>query len=363
MKNFESATVMEIDTKAFKNNMQNIQKIVGKDKTLIPVVKANGYGTYINKNMELMNDFKILAVARSEEGVDLRNNGYKKEIVMINQPYIGEIDDIIENNLEIGLSSKEFLDEIIKRKLNVKVHIEVETGMNRTGFLLNELEDVCKKIKENSNIEVIGIYTHLSNADVDEEYTNMQFEKFTRGVKIVQKYFNKVKYIHMSASNGLMYFKNQDICNSYRPGIIMYGYPSSDRESAFKLEPIAKLKSKITYIKEIEAGESVGYGRAYKTTKKTKIATIPIGYADGLRRSLFEKGNVVINGTICPIIGKICMDSIMADITKIDAKVNDDVYIWDNEKITLEDIAKEYDTINYEVISTIADRVPRVFKD
>lgn len=363
MKNFESATVMEIDTKAFKNNMQNIQKIVGKDKTLIPVVKANGYGTYINKNMELMNDFKILAVARSEEGVDLRNNGYQKEIVIINQPYIGEIDDIIENNLEIGLSSKEFLNEIIKRKLNVKVHIEVETGMNRTGFLLNELEDVCKKIKENSNIEVIGIYTHLSNADVDEEYTNMQFEKFTRGVKIVQKYFNKVKYIHMSASNGLMYFKNQDICNSYRPGIIMYGYPSSDREPAFKLEPIAKLKSKITYVKEIDAGESVGYGRAYKTTKITKIATVPIGYADGLRRSLFEKGNVVINGTICPIIGKICMDSIMVDVTGIDAKVNDDVYIWDNDKITLEDIAKEYDTINYEVISTIADRVPRVFKN
>lgn len=363
MENVKSATVMEINTKAFKQNIENIQKIVGKDKTLIPVVKANAYGTYLNKNIEIMNNFKILAVARAEEGVDIRKNGYKKEIVIINQPYIGEIDDIIENNLEIGLSSKDFLNEIIKRKLNVKIHLEVETGMNRTGFLLNEFEEVCKKIKDNKNIEVVGIYTHLSNADIDKEYTKMQFEKFSKGVAIAKKYFQNIKYIHMSASNGIMYFKNQDICNSFRPGIIMYGYPSSDINATFKLEPVAKLKSKITYIKEVEAGESIGYSRAYTTTKKTKIATVPVGYADGLRRCLFEKGNVVIKNHICPIIGKICMDSIMVDVTNIDAKINDDVYIWDNEKITLEDIAKEYDTINYEVISAIADRVPREFKD
>ena len=143
----------------------------------------------------------------------------------------------------------------------------------------------------------------------------------------------------------------------------MYGYPS-DIETCkkIKLEPIAKLKSKITFLKTVKEGTSIGYSRSFITTKETKVATVPIGYADGLRRALSNKGEVVINGKKAKIIGKICMDSFMVDVTDFeDIKVGDDVYIWDNEIITLEEVANLCDTINYEILSTVSSRVPRVF--
>ena len=164
----------------------------------------------------------------------------------------------------------------------------------------------------------------------------------------------------MSASNGLMFYE-ETLTNAVRPGIIMYGYSSTDREINVDIKPVAKLKSKITFIKEINEGESVGYSRSYISDKKMRVATIPIGYADGLRRAMSNGGEVVINGKKAKIIGKVCMDSIMVDITDVDASLNDEVYIWDNSLVTLEDIAKRCDTINYEILSEISDRVPREF--
>jgi alanine racemase len=148
-----------------------------------------------------------------------------------------------------------------------------------------------------------------------------------------------------------------------RAGIIMYGYPASDNTfDKIDLKPVATLKSKISFIKEVPEGMSISYGRRFITDKKMKIATIGIGYADGIRRSLSNRGYVIINGCKCKIVGSVCMDSFLIDVTELDSvSVGDLVYIWDNELITLEEVAKWYDTINYEVISTISDRVPRIF--
>ena len=154
--------------------------------------------------------------------------------------------------------------------------------MNRTGINLNELEDFITKIKQESNIKVTGIYTHLSSADNDYEYTNKQLETFKKALHITTQHLSTIKYIHTSASNGLLNFK-ENLTNLVRPGIIMYGYPSYTN-NLINIKPIASLKSKITFIKEVPANTSIGYNRSYITNKPTKIATIPIGYADGLRR-------------------------------------------------------------------------------
>jgi alanine racemase len=357
------ATSLEINLENFKYNMAEIQKYVGDSVTLMPVIKANAYGTHINKRIELMNNYEIVAVAIAEEANCLRNNGYKGEILILNQPDINDIDTILKQNVSIGMSSTNFLKQIVLKKQKAKVHLELETGMGRTGIYLKDLDEFIKCVKQYENINVEGVYTHLSSADNDEDFTKEQLSKFEEGALKIKEEFSNLKYIHSSASNGLLNFKS-DICNLVRPGIILYGYQSSSSTlEKIDLKPIAKLKSKISFIKEVEKDTSISYGRTFIADKKMKVATIAIGYADGIRRSLSNKGYVVINGKKEPIIGTVCMDSFMVDVTEIlDAKLGDEVYIWDNEIITLEDIAKWCDTINYEILSTISDRVPRVFK-
>ena len=354
-------TYMEVDLNKFKSNMENIKSFIG-NKKVMPVIKANGYGTHINFRLDAINEYDIVAVAIAQEAIELRNIGYEKEIFILNQPYIDDLEDILNNNITIGLSSKSFLEDILDIDKDLKVHIEIETGMNRTGVKLSELDDFINRIKQNDHIKVEGIYTHLSSADIDEEYTLKQFDVFREAVGKIKENFDTIKYIHSSASNGLLFY-DDGISNLTRPGIIMYGYESCEGvKDVIDIEPICKLVSRITYIKTIEAGESVSYSRKYRAERNTRVATIPIGYADGLKRELSNKGFVSINGKKCPIIGSVCMDSIMVDVTGVeDANVGTKVYIWDNDIITLEDIANECNTINYEILSTISDRVPRIF--
>lgn len=353
--NITRPTVLEVNLDNFKYNISKIKEVVGEDVTIMPVVKANGYGTYINKCIDILNDFDIVAVANIDEGIDLRNIGYEKEIFVLNQPYISEIDKIINNNITVGVCDLDFLNKINDK---VRIHLEIETGMGRTGINPNELESFINNIP--SNVIVEGVYTHFSSADNDLDYTRRQIELFNKSVDIVKSKFD-IKYIHASASNGILNYR-EAYYNMVRPGIIMYGYPSSDDTySMIDLRPIASLKSKVTFIKEVDEGTSISYNRKYITDRKSVIATIPIGYADGMKRSLSNEGYVYINGNKAPIVGNICMDSFMVDVTDIDVKVGDEVIIFDNKNITLEEIASKCNTINYEILSTIGDRVPRIF--
>lgn len=349
-------TVMEICLDNFKFNIEQIKQLTNNTK-LMPVIKANAYGTYINKNLEILKEFDIVAVAIVDEAIELREIGYTGEIFVLNQPSFQEIDKITDYNITIGICSLEFIKLVNK---NIKVHLEIETGMGRTGINLKDLDNFISEVKKNKNIEVEGVYSHLSSADFDEVYTKEQLYKFETAKKIVEKNFDNIKYYHISASNGILNYK-EGLYNLVRPGIIMYGYPSFEG-AKINLKPIAKLKSQITFLKEVEEGTSISYSRKFITKRKTKVATIPIGYADGIRRILTNSGEVVIRGKKAPIIGTVCMDSFMVDVTDIpEVKIYDEVYIWDNEIITLEEVARKCETINYEILSTISDRVPRKF--
>ena len=355
-------TIMEINKKAFISNINKIKKYV-HNKELMPIIKANGYGTHINKELDILNMFNIVGVAIVDEAIDLRNTGYKKEIFVLNQPSILDIPEIIKYNITIGISEITFIKELIKQKENIKVHLEIETGMNRTGIKPNDLTKVLALLSKHKNIIIEGVYTHLSSADNDKEYTLKQLDIFKECVDKVKEQIPNIKYIHSSASNGLMCFP-ESISNLVRPGIIMYGYESfPGSNQIIKVKPISTLKTKITYLKTLEPNSSVSYSRKYISKKEILVATIPIGYADGLRRVLTNKGYVVVNNKKAPIIGTVCMDSCMIDISNIpNVKVGTDVYIWDNKIVTLDDIASICNTINYEILCGISDRVRRIFK-
>ena len=198
-------TVLEVNLDNFKYNIEQIKKFLKPETIVMPVIKADGYGTYINTRLDIINNFDIVAVAIVDEGENLRKLGYKKDIFVLNQPYITEIDKIEKNNLVIGICSKEFLDEAKNKDAKLRVHIEIETGMGRTGVDLDNLDSFIEELKENSNIKVEGVYTHLSSADEDFEYTKQQLEKFDKAVEKVKENFD-IKYIHSLASNGIINF-------------------------------------------------------------------------------------------------------------------------------------------------------------
>ena len=209
------ASYMEVNLDNYLSNIEQIKKCVGENVTLMPVIKANGYGTYINFREDILNKFDIVAIAEAEEGALLRKNGYTNEIFCLNQPDYTDYELIVENQITIGLSSKEFLEKISEKQECINVHLEIETGMGRTGIPISELEEFILKLQDSKNIKVEGIYTHFSSADIDMEYTNSQIDKFEEAVMIAEAKLGKLKYIHAQASNGILNFRNDKF--NFRP--------------------------------------------------------------------------------------------------------------------------------------------------
>ena len=237
---------------------------------------------------------------------------------------------------------------------------KLEQGWEELGVHPYKIEKYLKYLA--NNIKVDGIYTHFSSADIDDEYSKKQIESFKYAVDKAKEILGDIKYVHAAASNAILNYP-EAFFNLVRPGIILYGYEGAeDTLEKIKLKPIAKLKAKISFLKVVDKGTSIGYNRSFITNKETKVATVPIGYADGFRRDFSNGWEVLINGVKVPIIGKVCMDSFMVDVTKIEnVKIGDEVIIWDNENISLDELALKCNTINYEILCNISNRVPRKF--
>lgn len=274
---------MEINLNNFEHNMSCIRERIGENVAIMPVIKANAYGTYLNKRLDILNEFEIVAVANVDEGIVIRNLGYQKQIFVLNQPFDTEIDKIIEYDIIVGISSYDFADQLGKTNKPIKVHLEIGTGMGRTGVHPYRINKYIEHLP--SNIKVEGVYTHLSSADIDDVYTQKQLKSFNVAVNTAKEMLGDIKYIHAAASNGIVNFPNSYF-NLVRAGIIMYGYASADDTlDKIDIKPIAALKGKITFLKTVNPSTSIGYGRSYITNRETKVATIPIGYADGFRRT------------------------------------------------------------------------------
>lgn len=364
----------EIDVDAIEDNIKEIKKII-KDKEIIGVVKADayGHGAIDTATILLENGADRLAVAVISEAIELRENGITKPLMILGYTPLSFKEDLVKYDIEQTVFNLEYAKELsdfaVKNNTKAKIHIKIDTGMGRIGFLPNEesIEEI-EKISKLQGIEIVGLFTHFSTADEeDKEYTKLQVEKYKKIVDELDKRGVNTGIKHVSNSAAIIDLEEYYL-DAVRPGIILYGYyPSNEvKKDKIKIRPALTLKSNIIHLKTVEEGTYISYGRSYVTEGKRTIATLPIGYADGYTRLLNGKAKVIIRGKLAPVVGKICMDQCMVDVTDIDGvSVGDEVILLGrdgNIKNDADDLAKMLGTINYEIICMIGRRVPRVYK-
>lgn len=350
-----------VNKERLKSNINYIKEKIGNNKKIISMVKANAYGVgdvLIAKELQEIG-IEDFGVACIDEAIRLRNNGILGMILVTSVLLDEEVEKAIENNISMSVSDLEnvqYINEVAKSKNKIaKLHIKIDTGMTRLGFNKDNIIINFIKIINMENIKVEGIYTHLSCADSDEEYTDNQINEFKYIVKELSKMYS-FKYIHILNSDGVEYHSHKvDFDSHVRVGIIMYGY--SDNTN-----PILKLTAPVIHVTNVDKDTKVSYGGTVIVKPNTKVAVIKLGYADGISRSLSNKITVKINGVECKQIGNICMDLMMIDVTDVkDIKVGNEAIIWDYEN-NLKDIAKLSNKITYEVISNLGNRIERIIE-
>lgn len=366
--------VAEIDVKAIIHNYRQIRNKVPRDVRVMSIVKADGYGHGAVEVAQILQKEGVdyLAVAIASEGGELRKAGITTPILVLGYTPATDIPILIDNDLTQTIFSYEMAKfisyEASKLGKRIKIHIKIDTGMGRIGFLayptsMKEIVD----INQLPNIEIEGIFTHFASADQAElTYTKEQTSIFHGFLKELQQVGIEVPMIHAANSAGIIMHQNTYF-NMVRLGIALYGHYPSEETAArgLGLIPAMSLKTQVVHVKELPKGNTIGYNRTYTTEEKTKIATIPIGYADGYGRGLSNKGRVLIRGEYAPVVGNVCMDQFMVDVTHINnVHVGDEVVIFGKQKekeIAVEEIAKVLGTINYEIICMIGKRIPRVY--
>lgn len=365
-------TYLKIDLDAIEYNIDNVlRKLAGKAK-LLAVIKADAYGNgavEVGKFLESKCDF--FGVACVEEAMELINAGIKTPILVLGGVSPQQYDVIVENDIRIPIFSyeaaKALSEEAVRQNKNIPFHFCLDTGMSRIGFQVNsESADVCKKITELPNIIAEGLFSHFATADEENlEKTLAQKKRFTDFVKMLAERGIAIPIKHISNSAGIMVL--DDTFDMVRSGIITYGlYPSAEVDkSLMDIKPSMEWKTHISHIKTLEAGREISYGGTYVTDKETVVATIPVGYADGYPRCLSNIGRVIVNGKYAPILGRVCMDQFMVDITGIpDVKEENEVTLvgCDGElTLTMEEVSEMAHSFNYELPCRISRRVPRVY--
>ena len=370
----DKRTWAEVDLDAIAHNMREIRKITNPSSQIMAVVKADAYGHgFLEVTRTLLeNGADRLAVAVLQEGKQLRSRGVTVPILILGASGNDSIEDLINFDITPSVFTYEFAKALsyeAERKEKVtKIHIKIDTGMSRIGYLAGddneEIADEIIKISRLPYIEIEGIFSHFAASDeYDASYTHLQFDRFTDVCRRLESKGLNIPIKHICNSAGIMMYPEMHL-DMVRPGVILYGmYPSDEVDkSRLDLIPAMTLKSTVTHVKDVEAGRGVSYGREYITNGVTKIATVPIGYADGYLRRLAKEGKMLVNGVKVPIIGRICMDQCMIDVTNVNnTDRGDEVIIFGREGVTIDDLAKWLDTINYEVACVIGKRIPRIY--
>jgi len=366
-------TVGEVDLGALEFNYRQIRKRIPSGVKLLAVVKADAYGhgaIPVSLRLE-KSGVEYLGVAIPEEGVELRKGGVKAPILVLGGIFGAEVDQIFRFRLTPVIFRKDSLKilsrEAEKRGRRVKVHLKVDTGMGRLGVPLNLWPDFLKEVRRFPRIDIEGILSHFSMMDEERDFTQDQWRAFQRAVATAQELGISSQYLHMASSATLTAFPAYS-AKLVRPGIMLYGsYPSPAFQSLVQLKPVMTLKTRIHFLKRVPPGTRISYGGTFTTKRESLIATLPIGYADGYSRHLSNHGEVLIHGKRAPVVGKVCMDFIMVDVTDIPrVSVGDEVILMGKqgrEQITPEEIAEKINSISYEVLCSIGKRVPRIYKD
>lgn len=365
----------DIDLDAFRFNLDSIKKNINENTQIITVLKADGYGhgaVPLAKEAEKEERVWGIAVATVEEALELRRGGIKKPLLILGYTYQEDYDLIAAEELRPTVFKLSMAQELsraaLRKNKTVKIHIKIDTGMSRIGY--RDLEKSVPEILEISRLpglEIEGLFTHFARADEKETTpAYQQLEKYQAFQKALKEAGLKIPLCHCSNSAGIIRMPEANM-DAVRAGIILYGlYPSEKVEKEpVPLKPLMTLKSHIAYIKTLEPGVQISYGGTYTTQKETRVATIPVGYADGYARSLSNKGWVLIRGKKAPILGRVCMDQFMVDVTDIpEARELDEVMLLgksQDQQITMEELGELSGRFNYEFACCISKRVPRIY--
>jgi len=355
-------TVMEVDLSALTHNLQAIRAHVGKAKKIMAVVKANAYGHGLIECARQLEADSVdyFGVALVEEGLELRRRGITKPILVFGGLYQEQLNTYLEYDLDVTASSTDKLLAIEAAALahgtTARVHLKIDTGMNRVGVQHDRLASFADAVLECKNIHIAGVYSHFAVAeDTDQHFTQIQIARFENAL-----YYLKVRNIpwdlaHLANSAGLLGFPNSHF-DMVRPGLALYGAaPAPHLENILPLRPAMMLKSQVVYFKVIHAGQAISYGQKWQTDHDTRIVTVPIGYGDGYSRRLSGCGEVLIRGHRYPIVGTICMDQLMVDIGWDEAFNGDEVVLigrQGSEEITTAELAETLETAPHEILTS-----------
>lgn len=363
---------IEVNLDKFKNNIVSIKNILGSDVKIMSIIKSDAYmlgsSAITQKLLELGIDY--VGVATLSEAISIRKQFKNIDILILGYNPTSLMKDAIIHNITSSIYNLDMakkLNDFARLENRIaKIHIPIDTGMHRLGYIpSNEALDEILEIAKLKNIEIEGAFTHFPDSDNDEEFTLYQVKIFEDFIKVLEDRGVNFKYLHVSNSAAILKYGSFGF-NMARPGIITYGFTDNDDipSSKYNLSPIVEVKSEISQIKYIDAGDSVGYGRIYMADKKTKIATIPIGYSDGFLRSLSEKIFVLVNGIKCRQIGMICMDQLMIDVSSVNCKIGDEVVLIGSQAesfIELNEVAKLTSDVESSFLTHFSRRLPIVY--
>lgn len=365
--------IAQIDLDAIENNVKEIKKQLDPGTKMLAVVKADAYGhgaVEVSK-VCLYNGADWLGIATCEEGVALRQSNIPVPILILGYTVENQLETVIEHHLTQTVFSYEMAkmvsDTAVRMGKTAEVHIKIDTGMGRIGFLpCEESLKVIDGIFKLPNIKVTGIFTHFSTADeTDKTFTKTQFERFLYMTEGLEK-MGHTGLIRHCANSGAIIDMPQLQLDMVRAGIILYGMlPSDQVGTGLALKPAMSLKTHVSFVKQVESNVPIGYGRTFYTSAPSRIATVPIGYADGYSRAFSNKARVIVNGEYANVVGNVCMDQVMLDVTHIDdIKMGDEVTVMGpcgDKEVSAEELAAISGTINYEIVCNVGKRVPRVY--
>lgn len=365
-----------VDLDAIHSNVDHMKANIAPETGIIGVIKTDGYGhgaVPIARELESLDYMLGFATATEEEAIILRKSGIQKPILILGYSFPYSYEDMIIHDIHPAVFREDMAEQLsacaVKLGKEVHVHIKVDTGMTRIGIMPDESGlRFVQKVMQLPGIHIQGIFTHFARADeADKTHAEKQLLLFRQFVEYVERETGyHIPMCHCSNSAGIVEMKEANM-DAVRAGIILYGLWPSDEvaKDLVELTPAMELKSRIVYVKEIEPGTEVSYGGTFVAERKTKVATVPVGYGDGYPRGLSGKGSVLVRGQRVPIIGRVCMDQFMIDITELpEAAEGDEVTLIGKdgrEEITMEEVGELSGRFNYELACCIGKRVPRIY--
>ena len=365
-------TLCYIDLEALNWNFQQARNKVGPEVKILSIIKADAYGHGAREvaNVLVKAGSDGFGVATLEEGIRLREEGVSSPILVLAGIYSEQIEELLQFNLTPVVADTEILKRLEnlarRRRITLNIHLEVDTGMGRLGLLSSEVDSWLAELAKLKALKIEGVMSHFSETENSElDYTKDQLESFRHVVELLHAEGHRPPFIHQAKSAGVIGLPPAHF-TMVRPGLMLYGiYPSPEMLNQIALKPILSWKTRVLQLKRLPKGSSISYGQTFVTERESLIATLPVGYADGYHRLLSNRGSVLVRGKRAPIVGKVCMDLTMVDVTDIrEVQQGDEVVLLGTQgrgTISADEIARWADTISYEILTSISSRVPRIY--